>query len=57
MLRFSTFAWRSNVLDHETGEIKERCHNEQSDRDEKYYQGSIKGIPALRFLREEAEIL
>lgn len=57
MLRFSAFAWGSNVLDHETREIAERCYNEQSDRDEKYNQGSRERIFTLRFLGKEAEIL
>jgi hypothetical protein len=57
MWRFPAIAWRSNVLDHEAGEIEKRRYNEQSHRDEKYYQGSIEGISALGFLGKEAEIL
>ena len=57
MRRFPTFAWRSNVLDHETGKIEEGCNHKQSNRDEKHHQGSIEGIPTLRFLGKEAEIL
>ena len=57
MGRFPAFAWRSNVLDHEAREIKERCYNKQPNRDEKYYQGSIERIPTWGFLGKEAEIL
>ncbi len=57
MWRFPAIAWRSNVLDHEAREIEKRRYNEQSHRDEKYYQGSIERISALGFLGKEAEIL